>query len=98
MKSTVDLFLSSIMNIQVLRMGGAAAGIFGSTGDDGLAVQEAKSAAMAFANEYRKPKPDAQEIERLMQNVEGRIRVLELTKVVSEQEADKLIGELHSLR
>jgi hypothetical protein len=98
MKSTIDSLLSNIMDIHVLRMGGAAAGIVGSGGDDSLAVQEAKSAAIAFADEYRKQKPDTQEVERLMQNVEGRIRVLELTKVVSEGEAYKLIDELHSLR
>ena len=85
------------MHITVLRMGGASAGILGSSGADGDIVNNLKRNCMAFANEYRKPVAKQVNLEGLADEIDGLLRTLQVTSTLSESETDKLLDQLHVL-
>lgn len=85
------------MHITVLRMGGAAAGIMGSSGADNDIVNNLKKCAIAFAYEYRKPTPANDELLRLSQEINGYLHVLQLTSALSEKEFNLLVDYLQAL-
>ena len=99
MSSSADLKLlfKSIMATNVLRMGGASAGILGLLGADNDIVNNLKTSTVAFASEYRKPKPDRAVLEQLSYKIYGFLQTLQLTHTLSEEAARKLIDQLQSL-
>jgi hypothetical protein len=99
MSSSADLnlFLEKIMRINVLRMGGASAGIFGSPGADSDVAYNLKKTALAFASEYCKPAADQTVLDRLSNEVYGCLQTLQLTYVLSEETANELAGQLQDL-
>lgn len=78
-------------------MGGASAGIMGSSGTDNDIVNNLKKSAIAFAREYGKPTSNHDELTRLSQEITGYLRTLPLTYTLSEEEVEKLINELQML-
>jgi hypothetical protein len=94
---SLEDFLEIIMHIDVLRMGGASAGIIGSTGTDDEVLANLKKSAIAFANEYRKPASRHDELHRLSQAIEGYLLTLQLTATLSAAECDELIDQLQTL-
>jgi hypothetical protein len=99
MPASTDLnsFLESVMNINVLRMGGASAGILGSTSADSSIVNDLKKGAYLFATEYRKSGADYVTLERLSNEMYGFLQTLQLTYTLSEKEANKFINQLQKL-
>jgi acyl-homoserine lactone acylase PvdQ len=94
---TLDLFLERIMNMNLLRMGGASAGIFGSSGADTDILNRLKNTTITFANEYRKPKEGHAKLVQLSKDIYGYFQTLQLTNTLSEKEANKLIDQLDKL-
>jgi hypothetical protein len=95
--SELDSFLADVMRINVLRMGGASAGILGSAGSDGEVVDKLKRSAIAFAGEYRKPTARRDELERLANELSGFIQTLQVTSALSEVGANKFLNQLQML-
>ena len=95
--SELELFIETVMSINVLRMGGASAGIIGSTGTDNVVLNNLKKSAAAFAREYSKPASDQHELMGLSQEIYGYLRTLQVTDTISEEEVDKLMDELQTL-
>jgi hypothetical protein len=95
--ANLDSFLETIMHISVLRMGGASAGITGSSGGDSELVNNLKRSAIAFAREYRQPTSRQDELTRLAQEINGYLQTLQLTCTLSASEVDKLTDELQVL-
>lgn len=93
----IDDFLARIMNLNVLRMGGAAAGIVGSSGADSDILYRLKKTAVAFASECRNPAVNRDELQRLSGEVAGLIQTLQLTSTLSDEAADKLLDQLQNL-
>lgn len=85
------------MGINILRMGGASAGIFGSTGADNDVLHSLKKSSIAFAAEYKKPTADQVKLEQLSNEIHGYIQTLQLLTTLSEKEAHKLIDQLQEL-
>ncbi len=99
MSSTEDLnhFLEKIMRINVLRMGGASAGILGASGADNDVMYNLKKCTVIFASEFRKPNADQTVLKRLSSDIYGFIQTLQLTYALSEKEANKLTDQLQDL-
>src|SRR5665647_600172 len=95
--SNLNHFLESVMHVNVLRMGGASAGIIGSAGADSDIIYNLRKCAIAFASEYHKPKSNHDELEKLSQEIGGYIQTLHVIGTLSEAEVDKLIDELQML-
>ena len=85
------------MHVNVLRMGGASAGIIGSAGADNDIIYNLRKSAIAFASEYNKTKSNHDELEQLSQEIGGYIQTLHVIGTLSEAEVDKLIDELQML-
>ncbi len=85
------------MRLNSLRMGGASEGIIGVPGGDTDSANKVKRSALSFAKEYRKSKASRDELMRLELEIVGYLQILQLTYVLSETEADKLIDELQLL-
>jgi hypothetical protein len=92
--SNLNLFLERIMNINVLHMGGASAGIIGSASAVSDIVNNLKRSSVAFASEYSKSDSNNVELERLSDEIAGFLQTLQLMYVLSEGEANKLTDEL----
>ena len=99
MPASTDLnnLLESIMNINVLRMGGASAGIVGSTGGDISVLNDLKKCAFIFVAEYRKSAADYTTLERLANEMYGYLQTLQLTYTLSEKEANKFVDQIQKL-
>jgi hypothetical protein len=91
------LFIKRVMDINVLRMGGASAGIIGSSGTDNIVLNNLKKSTLAFAREYSKPTSNQDELIRLSQDMYGYLRTLQVTYTLSEEEVDGLMDELQEL-
>ncbi len=95
--SDLDMFLEKVMHISVLRMGGAAAGIIGSSGADVGIVNSLKKTTLDFANECRKPTPNQAELQRLSNEVGGFLHTLGVLSILSAEETTNLIQQLQKL-
>ena len=95
--SGLNLFLERIMHINVLRMGGASAGILGTSGTDSDLVNNLKKRSITFAHEYSKPTPDNRALEQLVNDIYGLTQTLQLMHALSEEEASRLLRELQVL-
>jgi hypothetical protein len=93
----LEQFLQRIINISVLRMGGAVAGIIGSVGADNEVLNSLKNTTIAFALEFKKPIPNKEELRQLANNIQGYLQTLELTNALSEEKTNSLIGELQKI-
>jgi len=95
--SDLKLFVERIMNIKVLRSGGASAGVFGYAGVDNEILNKLKSSSIAFATEYRQPNPDQTKLKQFSDDIYGYLQTLQLTSTLSAEEANKLIDCLTKL-
>lgn len=95
--ANLNLFIQKILNITVQRMGGASAGILGSSGADNDIVNNLKKTVIAYANEYTKTTPSRVELVSLSQYIYGYLQTLQLTYTLTATEADKLINDLQEL-
>ena len=95
--SSLKLFIDRILNFNVVRMGGASAGIFGSTGADYDVLNSLKNSTIAFATEYRKPTTDHAKLKQFSNDIYGYLQTLQLTYTLSEVEANELIDQLQKL-
>lgn len=93
----LDIFIEKIMRVNVMRMGGAFAGILGFSGADSEIVNNLKKATIAFAHEYSKPAPSQDRLIHLSQEIYGCLNTLQLTYTLSEKEANLLIDDLQIL-
>jgi hypothetical protein len=87
-------FLETIMQINVLRMGGASSGILGSMGADAEVANNLKKSALNLANEYRKLTLDHAEVEKLSNEIRGFLQTLQLMSTLSEKKTDELMRQL----
>ena len=85
------------MNIKVLRMGGASAGIIGASGTDDVVLNSLKKSSVGFAREYNKPTPSQDVLVGLSKEIYGYLRTLQVTYTISEEEVDGLMDELQAL-
>jgi hypothetical protein len=85
------------MSINVLRMGGAFAGIIGSSGTDSIVLNNLKKGAVTFARAYSKPVPSRDELVGLSGEICGYLQTLQLTYALSKEEADRLMDQLQLL-
>ena len=93
----ISAFVSNIMSIRASgSMGGASAGIFGTTGMGDPAVRQLKSAGMAFVSAYREG-TDSEVILRLGKEVEGHLQTLQAISIITSDKCDQLTSELHDL-
>jgi hypothetical protein len=93
----LDSFIKKIMNIVVGRVGGNPAGIFGFPRTEDDVLDNLRSSVAAFAHEYSKQKPDKELILKLSEEIEGYLRTLQLTSVLSAEEFEKLLSDLRVL-
>jgi hypothetical protein len=94
---TLARFVSHIMNIKATAaLGGASAGIFGTTGMGDPAVQDLKAKAAEFGIAY-KDDPVSETASRLANEVAAGIQTLQVMSVLSVGECDQLLAELHNL-
>jgi arsenate reductase-like glutaredoxin family protein len=93
----LEQFLQRIINISVLRMGGAVAGILGSAGTDNEVLNSLKNATIAFAVEFKKSAPNKDELRQLANDIQGYLRTLQLTNTLSEEETNKLLNTLQDI-
>lgn len=96
-QTKVDNFVKQIMDIQVTRMGGASAGIFGQAGADVDITNNLKRTVIAFAKESQNTKPDKNALTQYSEEIEGQLQSLVLTNTLSQKEADELVNKLHTL-
>ena len=78
-------------------MGGAAAGILGSSGADSDVLNKLKKTALVFASEYNKPTIDRAILERLSNEIDGLLQTLQVVNTLSEEDGHKLIEQLQNL-
>jgi hypothetical protein len=90
-------FLDRIMSINVLRMGGAFAGIVGSSGTDNIVLNNLKRTAVTIARAYNKPATQRDELVELSEQIDGYLQTLQLTSTLSKEEVDGLMEQLESL-
>ena len=90
-------FIETIMSITVQRMGGAYAGILGTSGADNDILIKLKRAVISYAREYSKLAPDQTKLTKLSQEIYGYLQIMQLTYTLTESEAGKLIDELQIL-
>ena len=95
--SDLGHFLASIMQVNVIDMGGAKASILGAPDANNDVVNNLKKNAIAFAEEYRKSKPDHIELIRNAEQVSGCLQTLQLTNTLSERTTLALLDELEKL-
>jgi hypothetical protein len=93
----LTLFIQHIMSISVLRMGGAFAGIVGSSNTDNVVLDSLKKNALDFGREYSKPVPGHNQLVELSKEIYGCLRTLQVTYTLSEKEAERLTDELQAL-
>jgi hypothetical protein len=91
------LFIERVMDLNVLRMGGASAGIIGASGTDNVILNNLKRSTVAFAREYSRPTSSQLELVGLSQDIYGYLQTLQVTYTLSETEADGLMDELQAL-
>jgi hypothetical protein len=96
-RSDLDTFLAKIMELKVLNMSGASAGIFGYTEPGNLILNDLKRSAVQFAKEYIRPKTDEPTLSGLAKQIEAQLQTLSITGDFSEKAANKLISDLHTL-
>jgi len=94
---SLNTFIAKIMNIHATTagMGGASAGIFGTTSLGDESVQQLKRVVMAFASEYRKDAKSKATLD-LAKEAEGLLRTLQVVSVITGERCDQLISELHA--
>lgn len=85
------------MHIRVLRMNGAGAGIVGSSGIEFGVVQNLQKSALQFATEYRKSSPNQAILRESKAQLGGALQTLNVLSILSEQETNKLLQQLHDL-
>ena len=95
--SDLDLFLKDVMHISVLRMGGAGAGIVGSSGAEADIVNNLKKTVLDFANESRKPTIDQVALQQLSDEVRGLLQTLGVLSILSAERTNQLIHELRAI-
>ena len=95
--SSLDSFIERVMRIRVLRMNGAGAGIIGSSSVEFGVVQELQKSALQFATEYRKPSPDQATLRETTAQLSGVLQMLGVLSILSEQETNELVQQLHEL-
>jgi len=93
----LNVYIEKIMHISVQRMGGAFAGILGTSGADSGIVYKLKKAAMSYAGEYTESTPNPAKLTALSQEMYGYLQTLQLTYTLTEEEAGKLIDLLQKL-
>jgi hypothetical protein len=93
----LNSFIEAIMSITVQRMGGAYAGILGSSGADNDILIKLKRAAISYGRHYGNPVTNQVELMNLSQEIYGYLQTLQLTYTLTESEAGKLIDELQVL-
>jgi len=92
---SLDAFLQSVANIKVLRMGGASAGMFGTSGVDHDMIHDLKTRAAQFAQAYNSG--NLAVAAKAAGHIEAQLRTLQVTNVLSEKESEKLITSPHLL-
>lgn len=97
MNNKLETFLDKIMNLNVLRLGGAAAGIMGSPGTDNMVLESLKRSALEFAGEYKKPGANKEVLVKLSNAIYGYIQTLQVIYTLSEVQANVLTDELQAL-
>jgi hypothetical protein len=97
MSHSIEDFLQKIMNINVMSMGGAMAGIIGSSGAGADVVYNLKRTSVEFAGEYRKAHSNQSKLNKFEQKIVGQLRTLQLTCTLSENTVNMLIDELQLL-
>lgn len=95
--SDLGHFLENIMQVNVIDMGGAKASILGAPDANNDVVNTLKKNAIAFAEEYRKSKPDQTELMRNAEQVSGCLQTLQLTNTLSERTTTTLLDDLEKL-
>ncbi|HJQ09013.1 MAG TPA: hypothetical protein VJ836_06045 [Candidatus Saccharimonadales bacterium] len=95
----IAAFISRIMNINATLpgMGGASAGITGTTSPAAPTVDRLKKVVIEFATECRK-NPQSNTAGRLAEEAEGLLSVLQSMSVISGSDCDNLVLILHGLR
>lgn len=96
--SDLRQFLEHIMQIDVVQMGGARAGIVGSSDANSGTINKLKKNAIAFAQEYTKQKSDHTILTQTADQVIGCLLTLQLTSTLSETTTVALINELEKLK
>jgi hypothetical protein len=97
MNSAVNNFLKKIMEINVATMGGATAGIIGTSGTGSDVINNLKRTSISFAREYSKQNPSQPELKRLEHQIVGQLRILQLTYTLSEHTVNTIVDELQAL-
>ena len=78
-------------------MGGAMAGIIGTSSANAPVVYELKHAALDYAKQYQTPTADIEQLRPLQDKIIGLLNTLELSSTISHESAQKIIDELLAL-
>lgn len=100
MKDTpLNRFLEEIMAINTgfIGMGSASAGIIGATNSNDESLNNLRKHALEFANEYTDPKPNANKLNALSQELEGSLRTVKVFHAISDDKFDHLVSSLDAL-
>ena len=100
MKDTpLNRFLEEIMAINTgfIGMGSASAGIIGAANSNDESLNNLRKHALEFANEYISPKPDANKLQALSEELEGSLRTVKVFHAISDNKFDHLVSSLDTL-
>lgn len=95
--SKLHRFLENIMRINVTNMGGAAAGIIGSSDAGNDILNDLKKSSVAVAQEYQKKERNQDELATMADQITGYLQTLQLTHTLSERTTEELINQLDEL-
>jgi hypothetical protein len=97
--SALHSFVHSIMDIKAttIGMGGASAGVLGMSAFGDRTTYDIKAKVIAFADGYRKTKPDKKAVTKTAQEIEGLLQGLTTLSVISEKTCESLTIDLQNL-
>lgn len=99
MKSSTALnsFIENIMSTKDLKMGGASAGIIGSSNGNSIIELNLKKSVIAFATEYQKQNTNKKDLIVLADEVNRNIQTAHMVSLISDKKFDELLDQLEDL-
>jgi hypothetical protein len=95
--SNLNEFMQDILHLQVRDFGGAGAGIAGISSSGGVVLHDLKQTVAEFAREQTSPQNDNAALHHLRDKIIAQLQTLEVTNVISRQEAARLTKQLQQL-
>lgn len=90
-------FMSSLMSIKDMTMGGAWSGIAGGVTPQSTLIAELRQTSLAFSAAYERDKTDELLLEKLADRLSGSLQSLQLLNVLDAVQYETLLAQLQDL-